>query len=214
VRSDDGPDRILVSCDRSIFPAYGWIFPLGGGVYNTGVILHPNGNGGKRASLRALFEAFFRAFPPAQALMRTGRFLTPLRAAPLRCGLRGSRFRGPGNVLVAGEACATTVPYMGAGIGDAMESGEQAADAIHRALASGSWDRLGAYETYIESELRPLVEGFETGEKWVTVPWLNDLLARRLRNGAGLLRFLRRILEQTADPRTMFSLRGILGDFC
>lgn len=211
VRSGAGLDRIVVSSDRAIRPAYGWVFPLGDGWFNAGVILDRGRWGPGRRGLAATFRTFVRRFPVARAVFSAAREVTPLRAAMLRCGLRGARALGAGNVLAVGEALGATVPLVGAGVGDALYTGERAAGFVDRFLRSGDRADLQAYASFIEEERRPLYRGFEAGEFWLSLPWLNDVFARRMRAGGSFERAFRRIVARTSNPKDLFSLRAVLG---
>jgi flavin-dependent dehydrogenase len=206
-------DRLVISCDRAISPGYGWIFPLGSGRFNAGVVLYGREGGRGGPGLRSVFSRFLRDFPLARDLARFGKALSPLRAGMLRCGLEGTRIMGEGNVLVIGEAIGSTVPLVGAGIGDAMFTGEKAAGFVHDAISSGDWERLNGFSAFIEQDHAPLYRGFEAGKRWMSVPWLNDLLARRMRSSPALRSTFRRIVRDTSDPKDLFEIRGILGAF-
>ena len=61
--------------------------------------------------------------------MAGGRWIGPLKGAPLRCSLDGARYSRPG-LLVTGEAAGSTYAFTGEGIGKAMETGMLAAEAL------------------------------------------------------------------------------------
>lgn len=61
--------------------------------------------------------------------MRDGQIISPLKGAPLRTGLSGTRF-ARGGLLGIGECIGSTFPLTGEGIGKAMETGILAAEAI------------------------------------------------------------------------------------
>ena len=131
----------------------------------------------------------------------------------LRCGLSGTHPHGPGNVLVLGESIGATFPFTGEGIGKAMETGEIAAEVAHDALVSGDLNRLSKFPHRIEHELKPKFLGYRIAENWFSRPWLNDLVARRIRSSRFLQDLVAGIVNETVDPREIFSLRGILRSF-
>ena len=139
--------------------------------------------------------------------------ISPLRGAMLRCGLIGTRPRGPGNVLVLGESIGATFPLTGEGIGKAMETGELAADITDEALISGDMRRLGEFPHRIERELKPKFLGYSIAENWFSRPWLNDFVARRIQRSTFLQELVAGIINETVDPREVFSLSGILRSF-
>jgi hypothetical protein len=94
-----------------------------------------------------------------------------------------------------------------------METGEIAAEVAHEALFSGELNRLGEFPRRIESELKPKFLGYRIAENWFSRPWLNDFVARRIRSSRFLQELVAGIVNETVDPREVFSLRGILRSF-
>ena len=171
------------------------------------------GRDGARMNLRRAYDIFIKSFPLAAELMKHAESVTPLRGAMLRCGLKGASPLGPGNILVIGEMIGATFPFTGEGIGKAMETGEIAADISHRALSTGDFSCLGEFPARIERELKPKYRGYLLAEDWLAKPWLNDFLARRVRRSRYLQESIAGIVNETADPRETFSIRGVLRSF-
>lgn len=213
VRSPVPLDRLVVSYDRSIAPGYAWIFPLGNGEYNIGCGVSYRKQSSSPVNLRDAFTAFLTSFPLAAEILRHAEAISPIRGAMLRCGLSGTRPYGPGNVLVLGESIGATFPFTGEGIGKAMETGELAAEVAHDALTSGDLSRLGEFPHRIERELKPKFLGYRIAENWFSRPWLNDFVARRIRSSRILQELVAGIVNETVDPREVFSLRGMLRSF-
>lgn len=213
VRSSVALDRLVVSYDRSITPGYAWIFPLADGEFNIGCGANYRKPGIPRVNLREAFKFFMTSFPLAAEIMRHAESISPIRGAMLRCGLTGTRAYGPGNVLVLGESIGATFPFTGEGIGKAMETGEIAAEVAHEALASGDLSRLSEFPDRIERELKPKFLGYRIAENWFSRPWLNDFVARRIRSSRFLQELVAGIVNETVDPREVFSLRGMLRSF-
>ena len=210
VKSPADTDRLLVSYDRSITPGYAWIFPLGRGEFNIGCGVFYRSAAGALPNLRTLFRRFLLEFPPAAQVMENAAGMTPLRGAPLRCGLADAVQPGRGRILLAGESLGTTFQFTGEGIGKAMESGEIAADLIHQALSAKGFDLVGGYRERLEREFRPKYLGYRVAEDWLSRPWLNDLVARRIVRSCFLQEAVAGILAETVDPRAVFSVRGML----
>jgi flavin-dependent dehydrogenase len=112
-------------------------------------------------------------------------------------------------VLAVGETVGTTFPLSGEGIGKAMETGERAAEVIARALESNDSGVLREFDDYLAG-LRPLYEAYRTGEAWLARPWLNDIVAFLARRSVYARASFANILEETANPAAIFSMRGIL----
>lgn len=213
VRSPVALDRLVVSYDRSMTPGYAWIFPLADGEFNIGCGVSYRSHSSSRVNLREAFRSFMTSFPLAADIMRHAEAISPIRGAMLRCGLSGTRPHGPGNVLVLGESIGATFPFTGEGIGKAMETGEIAAEVADEALTSGDLNRLSVFPERIERELKPKFLGYRIAENWFSRPWLNDFVARRIRSSRFLQELIAGIVNETVDPRELFSLRGILRSF-
>lgn len=210
VRSPVRMDQLFISFDREIVPGYAWAFPLPNGEYNIGVGVLYDADEPARHDLRALYRAFTEEVPAVRAIVEAAEEHEPLRGARLRCGLGGARPCGHGRVLAVGEQIATTYPFTGEGIGKAMETGEMAAAAIGRALETGSEEEAASYARQVEEGLRPRYHGYEVAQRWLSRPWLNDLVAWRVRRGRFLREAAAGMVAETVDPRRVFSWRGLM----
>ena len=215
VQSEIEIRRLVVCFDGSCLPGYAWIFPLGRSRYNVGCGLFGLAPGDGAPSLQALFNSFLEGFPLARELMAKGELLSLLKGSPLRCGLEGvpGRCRPAARILAAGEAIGTTFPFTGEGIGKAMESGELAAGLLDEALRTDRWDGLSDYPGLLERELRLKYLGYQKAERWLSRPWVANLVARRAIRSPFLRAALEGILNETADPRRVFSPATILLSF-
>jgi geranylgeranyl reductase family protein len=203
-----GIDALTVSFDRSIIPGYAWIFPMGDDEYNVGCgVFYGEGGVKPAVNLRAMLRTFLRELPAARALG----IADPqgLEGARLRCGLAGAERVRAGRIVCAGETIGTTFPFTGEGIGKAMETGALAALHLHAALGGddAALDRLGAR---IREELAPKYLGYDVAQRWLSHAWLADLLAWRVTRSARLHAKVGGILNETVDPRSVFSLRGLV----
>lgn len=203
-------DRLIVSYDRSIAPGYAWIFPLGHGEYNVGCGVFYRRTGDRKIPLKEMFERFLDNFPAARELRKGLTARTPLLGAPLRCSLRGAGVVAKGRIIAIGESIGATFPFTGEGVGKAMETAEVAARAIAAALRTGSMEELHGLPGRLARELLPRYRGYELAEKWLSHPWLNDLIAWRAQRSQGLLELMRGVITETVDPRRVFSVRGLL----
>jgi menaquinone-9 beta-reductase len=213
VRSKVALDRLIISYDHSIAPGYAWIFPLGDGEFNIGCGIAYRGNKTSKTNLREVFRHFVESFPLAAEIMRYADSMMPLKGAMLRCGLKGTRAKGPGSILILGESIGTTFPFTGEGIGKAMETGELAAEVAHEALASSDMRRLESFPERLEKDLRHKFLSYQIAEDWFSKPWLNDFVARRISKSGFLQDAIAGLANETVDPRKIFSMRGILQSF-
>lgn len=208
VRSPVEYDELLVSFDRSVAPGYAWIFPLGQQEYNVGCGVFYHGKRGNGTNLRSAFERF-RETPVARQLFAQGEYLTPLRGGCLRAGLEGTALGGRGRVVPVGEAIGSTYHYTGEGIGKAMETGLIAAQQIDEALIRDSIGPLSQIEVLLRRKLAPKYEGYRIAQRWISRPWLSDLLAARIKKSRTLRETTAGILNETTDPRQIFSWRSL-----
>ncbi|MBI5017664.1 MAG: NAD(P)/FAD-dependent oxidoreductase [Deltaproteobacteria bacterium] len=210
VRSHAQIDRLVASFDRSVLPGYAWIFPLGGGRYNLGCGIFHRSSRKAPPDLKQTLDAFVREFPLAREVLARAEAVGPLRGAPLRCGLRGAAPLAAGPVLAVGETIGATFPFTGEGIGKALHTGELAARAIDVALVRGDLGALRCYPDALDAELRPKYWGYEIAEAWIRWPWLIDFMSRRVKKSRHLQAAARGILQETTDPRSIFSVAGIV----
>ena len=198
--------------NRAVRPGYGWIFPAPDGCFNIGVGVTDShdsvdGKGRKKdANLRAIFDAFVAAYPPAQQLVKEGAWVSELKGAPLRCSLAGARHARPG-LMVVGEAAGSTYSFTGEGIGKAMQTALLAADAI---LAHRNDDEAARadYEAGLAA-LAPKYRLYERANRINAFPWLADLVIWRAKKSPRLLRRMSGVLEETSNPGNLVSLKGL-----
>ena len=160
-------------------------------------------------NLRQVFEAFCEIYEPARELMATGTPLGELKGAPLRCSLDGALYSRAG-MLATGEAIGSTYDFSGEGIGKAMQTGMLAAASVIKGREQTLAD--AAVRADYEEGLRALQPRFELYRKASRVnahPWLADLVIWRARKSQRILRRMSGVLEETANPGNLVSVRGI-----
>ena len=182
---------------------------MGDGEYNVGCGVFERSKV-HNVNLRDLFRRFVAGFPAARALFDRGEEPTPLKGAPLRCGLVGCSLIGPPGIVAVGEAVGTTYAFTGEGIGKAMESAQAAAAAIADALESGDLGELRQYPRAVDERLRMRYRSYDLAQQWLSHEWLCDLVARKANQSARVHGLLEGILSETNDPNEIFSMRGIV----
>ena len=213
IRSDSGPNHIVLSYDRALVPGYGWIIPLGDNEYNVGCGVTRSKATDGHHHLKKMLDTFLKSFPAAVELMRTGERVSRLNGASLRCGLEGTDGVVQGRVAGIGETIGTTFPFTGEGIGKAMHSGELAALTISEAIDQHDPGLLEDYQRKLDTEIRPLYKGYEVAQRWLSRPFLNDFMARRFVKSKYLRRCLIEFMEETGDPRNLYSPLGIIRSY-
>ena len=217
VRSSFALDRLVLAAichNRHKVPGYGWIFPMRDHEYNVGCgMLSADRVRKPTINLKKKFKEFIDSFPLARELMQQSDRATALRAAAVRSNFEGGYPFVNGPIVAVGETIGTTLPFLGEGIGKAMESGQRAAEAVSAALGSDDLSQLSQYGQYMESELKPRYKGYRMVEKWLARPWLNDLLLARFGKSKYAKDILAGIIAETRNPQELFSLKGILKAF-
>jgi flavin-dependent dehydrogenase len=203
--------HLTVSYDSMIAPGYGWIFPGPNDVFNIGVGCFLDARRpAKRPALGDIWTAFADRFPPARDLLQEATQVSPLRGAPLRTAMIGSRLSRPG-LLVVGAA-SLTYSFSGEGIGKAMASGIVAGNL----LADGFKGRLSldavepAYAARLTHDFAPRFREYFAAQRWLEHPRLVDFVIWRARRGAFVRRQLEGLFNETAAPRNLLSIEGFV----
>ena len=217
VRSSLVLDRLVIAFalnDRSIIYGYGWIFPMRDGEFNVGCGLLTPGRVRKgNINLKRKIKDFIDSFPLARELMKQSDRTTGLRAAALRYDFESAYPFVKGPIVAVGETIGTTLPFLGEGIGKAMESGQLAAEVISKALESGDLSKLLPYDQQMESKFKTHYKGYRMAEKWLARPWLNDWLLYRFGKSKYAKEMQAGIIAETKNPHDIFSLKGVLKTF-
>ena len=122
-------DKLIVWFEPDLLPGYAWSFPLADGRANVGFGII-RGEGGKRIQNMGSQWAELLARPRIRSLLgHDAKPDEPHRAWPIPARL-GHLPLALGRVLFVGDAAAATDPMSGEGIGQAIESGRMAIDAI------------------------------------------------------------------------------------
>jgi geranylgeranyl reductase family protein len=210
VRSTYTLNRLVIFYDKSIVPGYVWIFPMGDHEYNVGCGIPQSHLQKCNVNLKKTLMNFFNEFPLAQELMRQSDMITSLRGAALRYDYEGAYPFINGPIVAVGETIGTTLPFIGEGIGKAMESGQVAAEAIGKALESDDLSKLSQYGQQMESKFKTRYKGYRMAEEWLARPWLNDFIFYRSGKSRYAKKILTGITTETKNPQDIFSLKGII----
>ena len=190
--------------DHSAKGGYGWIFPGPDAIFNIGIGFF--GSAHKYSNPRRSYERFIAKLPLAQDLMRDGKIISPLKGAPLRTGLSGTRF-ARGGLLGIGECIGATFPLTGEGIGKAMETGILAAEAIMTKYDSG---RTAVAQAYTQSmkALQPKFEVYRKAEFLFNWPYLTNKLVAHTARSEYIRGKVEGLFNETSDPGFLLTLSG------
>ncbi len=133
---------IEIHCEKSIFPAYGWIFPTDEGSANIGVGISSRFL--KKRDLKNLFNSFTRGNGFLREKLHKAQLIkNSFKGWPIPLGTFFPR-RSHKNVLLLGDAGCFADSLTGEGIYYALRSGECAAEAFHTGLNTpGGIPRMG-----------------------------------------------------------------------
>lgn len=197
-------NELVFVFDNTIKGGYGWIFPGPDAVFNIGIGFF--GSAHKHNNPRRNYEQFIAKLPLAQELMRNGEIVSPLKGAPLRTGLSGTRF-ATGGLLGIGECVGATFPLTGEGIGKAMETGILAAEAIIAKQYSGRAAVERAYTGSMDA-LQPKFEVYRKAEFLFNWPYLTNKLVTHTGKNETMRRKMEELFNETSDPGFLLTLTG------
>jgi flavin-dependent dehydrogenase len=182
--------------------------------YNVGFgIFSPDSVLKRTINLKEKFKLFVESFPLARELMQQSDRATDLRSAALRYDYEGAYPFINGPIVAVGETIGTTLPFIGEGIGKAMESGHLAAEAVDRALDSKDLGKLSRYHQQIEFEFKTRYQGYRKAGKWLARPRLNDFIIKQFGNSRYAKKALADVIAETKNPEDIFCLKGIFKSF-
>ncbi|MDN5753733.1 MAG: geranylgeranyl reductase family protein [Nitrosospira sp.] len=199
-----GFNELVFAFDTAVKGGYGWVFPGPDAVFNIGIGFF--GSAHKHNNPRRHYERFIAKFPLARELMRDGEMVGPLKGAPLRTGLSGTRF-ADGGLLGIGECIGSTFPLTGEGIGKAMETGILAAEAI---IANHDLSRAAAAQAYTRSidALQPKFEAYRKAEFLFNWPYLSNKLVTHTSKNEHTRSKVEGLVNETVDPTFLSTLSG------
>lgn len=164
--------------ERSVLPAYGWVFPLPHGRANVGIGLRTHALRARPENLVELFNRFV-SMPRVRAMLRGSTMV----GRPLGHALPMTPSPGPtvfDRAVLAGDAAGFVNPLTGEGIEYALESGELAGLHVAQAASQGHFDRhaLAPYAAACRKQFGRVLH-LNGLLRWAfAVPWLLDRLFR------------------------------------
>lgn len=213
VQSSFDLDHMVTWSAKDIIPGYAWIFPMGNHKYNMGCCVVHKYVANPPTNLKKVYHHFINEFPPARKLMQSGTNARPLRGAALRGNFEGVYPCNKGPVIVIGESIGTTLPFLGEGIGKAMESGQLAAEIVHTALVSGDIKKLSAFGERLSNEFKPRYRAYQIAQAWIAKARVADFFFRRAQKSNYMTDMFSGMVAETHRPTDIFSIKGIIKSF-
>ena len=201
---------MVVVYDKRLLPGYGWMFPLGQGIFNVGCGIFLEGRK-RMPRFGQNLTGFYKHIQPLARYLQMAEQIAPIRAAAMRTGFQGAQACAPG-LLVLGEALGLTFPFIGEGVSSAMESGRVAASVALEALEKNDFTRriLGRYEGTLRRRLNGRQQGYQAAQRLFRFKSFANLLIGKAARNPDVRKVARQIVLGERDPVDVFSLRGML----
>jgi geranylgeranyl reductase family protein len=201
---------MVVVYDKRLLPGYGWMFPLGQGIFNVGCGIFLDGRK-KMPRFGQNLTGFYKHIQPLARYLQMAEQIAPMRAAAMRTGFQGARACAPG-LLVLGEALGLTFPFIGEGISSALESGRVAASVALEALEKNDVTGriLGRYEGTLHKTLDGRQQGYQAAQRLFRFKSFANLLIGKAARNPEVRKVARQIVLGERDPLDVFSFRGML----
>jgi len=210
VRSKKILSHPVFSYERDMGPGYGWMFPLGDGLYNVGCGVSFRTDLGPRRNLREAFRDFVQHAPAVKEVINEQVERTSLLGAMMRCGLQGLTLRNESAALALGDTLGAALPFSGEGVSKAMLTGEIGAVCSHEALETRRIDPLLQYPDRIQAYLGPQCRSYQVLENLIAKPWLSEVGAHIANRSVTVRRVMTKIVAQELDPLYVLNARNIL----
>ncbi|MFP3870094.1 MAG: NAD(P)/FAD-dependent oxidoreductase [Syntrophobacteria bacterium] len=200
---------MIISYDRRLLPGYGWIFPLGAGIYNVGRGIALD-RWGKLGKVGQHVESLQEHAHPLSTFLRRAEPVRPLQVGMMRTGFQGARACASG-LLVLGEALGLTFPFLGEGVSSALASGRLAARVAEKALKAGDFSAqfLDGYERQLRQQLDARHKAYFAAQRWFRYAPVATFLITRAARDRRFRELIREILIGNTTARAVFSLRGL-----
>lgn len=147
---------IEVHYEKTILPAYGWIFPTGKTSANVGVGIRYDHYLKMNKPVKEIFNDFVKNNPHAQKKLNSAKMTAPLKIWPLSYDSHISEKYRDG-ILFTGDAASLIDPMTGQGIPNALLSGKLAAQSCIKALEKNdfTFNTLKSYENHYDKLIKP-----------------------------------------------------------
>jgi geranylgeranyl reductase family protein len=190
--------------EKSVLPAYGFIFHMAGGRANVGTGMFEKDFRRIKPNLHELLDRFVANNPYAQKALKNARPLGRAAGMPFRDDAERVNPVAD-NLLVVGEAAGVGHPMTGEGIGPAMRSAEMAADVATHALARGDLSAAGlaAYARRFHKEFDRPHRAALLARAALTFPAGVDLAIRAASRRPEIAGLLHDILLGITSPEAM-----------
>lgn len=171
-----------------LLPGYFWIFPMPNGMANVGVGILSDVVRKKKINLRERMLDAIKNNPNIKHRFEGAELTDKIQGWGLPMAMEQLPVSGD-NFLLTGDAASLIDPFSGEGIGNALYSGMQAAEAIEVAVADSNYSRAKFEEAYDKVLYRRLGDEFKisaTLQKLCRFPWLFNFVVNKANKSKSL----------------------------
>jgi geranylgeranyl reductase family protein len=182
-----------------LLAGYGWVFPVGEGVFNVGVGILKSPKHTRELTARKVMDTFVAQLPPEWG-MGEETAVGPLLSGPIPMGINRRPAAVPGMLLV-GDAAGIVNPFNGEGIAYAIESGELAAELVYDSLARNRPAIAHLYPLMLRQRYGSY---FYIGRNWLKLLGNPRFMRFAVRHGiprTALMRFALRFMANLTDGK-------------
>ena len=139
---------------RELLPCYFWIFAMPGNRFNVGLGMMQSTVTARKIKLSKVLDDILKNHPLISPRFKQAKMVGPLGAHSLPMHMRPETLSGD-NFLMLGDAASLVDPFLGEGIGNAMASGEVAADIVSSGFGQNRFDAgfLNRYDQRIKNRI-------------------------------------------------------------
>jgi len=165
---------------KQLLPGYLWIFPMENGITNVGLGMQYKKMKSSPESLSALLVKIIHTEPGLSARFSDAKMAGKIESHGLPLGPDSKAISGKG-FLLAGDAASLVDPFSGEGVGNAMVSGEIAANIIKTAFTANdiSAGFLSKYDNLIRKRMWRELKTSKTIQKLCSYPALFNFVVNK-----------------------------------
>lgn len=187
VKGLDQQNFIELHFIKDLLPGYFWIFPLPNGDANVGLGIRSDVISKKKLDLKAMLQKLVATDPRLKDRFADAVLDGPVMGYGLPLGSKKRKISGDGYILI-GDAASLIDPFTGEGIGNAMISGQKAAEVIVEAVKADRFDAayLQRYDVAVYKRMWNELSLSHKMQQLVNYPWLFNLVVNKANKSATL----------------------------
>lgn len=172
---------------KDLLPGYFWIFPLPNGDANVGLGIRSDVISKKKLDLKGILHKLVDTDPRLKDRFADAELDGPVMGYGLPLGSKKRKISGDGYILI-GDAASLIDPFTGEGIGNAMISGQKAAEVIVEAVQADRFDAnyLERYDVAVYKRMWNELSLSHKMQQLVNYPWLFNLVVNKANKSATL----------------------------